>query len=635
MAVQQTIHYELANSADLNQLVSDLAQVEAGTIVIAFLASPSWKPSDLEIARLVAAARTSNKRLVAERGVGAISERAVLLGFHDSVVVSDAPNLALLDPSTLKTFTEAPTAVIRPLSSDDEPTATIPAHSTIGEVPTSAIRTPDWSDSTADLATYTPPTRQAVDEDTSVKDAPEVLATVQAPEPIAARLRGETVTEPTVEVRPDEHVPEPVQPVVPPVPISRSIGRMPAPIPIPTKAAVHAAPPKAARRRRLGVARISAAVLAPLIVIAVVVAIAIYTLPTASVTLIADEEAITSALTYGIATTSVNLDIAIDPTPLNTTSTAEATSEATGERYEPVGTASGVIQITNPLTQEVTIPAGTEVPGSNGVTYYTAEDVQLSAADPYGSMSFGSGNVGVYAGVLGPDGNFEAGSLTGQLGNQMFYTNPEAIGGGRLEQYSVVTEEDVTAAREQVERELLELAEEEFADQIPDQYEVIPGTLEVDEPEIEVSASAGDDGESVSASGSISVSAQLFDAEELHQLAGDEADRQLARQGGSERILLAESVTLKEPTDLDGSTPAFRVNVEAIARTVITEAEREALVEDLAGLSREEAEEILDSHPKVDQYQISIEPSWFLDRMPEIASRIDIHVSSGEQTASR
>ncbi|MEX2426107.1 MAG: hypothetical protein WD401_05010, partial [Thermomicrobiaceae bacterium] len=346
------------------------------------------------------------------------------------------------------------------------------------------------------------------------------------------------------------------------------------------------------------------------------------------------EEPISASLTYGVAISGESYDISVDPTSLSSESSAEATRQATGERFEPAGTAAGTIQITNPLTNEVTIPAGTEIPGANGVTYYTAEDVRLPAADPFGSQSFGSGSVGVYAGIIGPNGNLDAGALTGQLGTQMFYTNPGAIAGGRMDRYPVINEDDVNAVRGEVESALAEIARDEFMQEIPESMELVPGSIEIGQPDVEVSASAGDDGESVSAAGTISVSGQVYDPSELHEIAGSEADRQLARQGGSEHILLAESVTLRDPTDLPGETPAFKIDVEAMARKVITESEREAIIGQLAGLSRSEAEAILEDHPKVERFQVDIQPDWLLDRMPEIASRIDVHVSSGESTAS-
>lgn len=632
MAAQQTIHYELANETDLDQLVDDMSSIEASTIIVAFRKSPRWEASDLDLARLVAAARNWRKQLIAEKGNNAVADRAVLAGFRDQAVVSDGPDPALRDTNAFNMSSGV----------DEEPTAAI---SSLTSEPTSLITPDDRYDSTANLATYRPINRDVTiswnsaeapnhneepDEPVDQVDIPRSRKPIR----LEQQNRSRSSVFRTVNATPLAAVARtPANPVSSPAEryaVSAQDGTL-----VSTEDdASEQEPDSTPFWQRIGPVKLAAAVLAPVLVIVVMAAMAVYMLPTAEITLVPQEESVSSSLTYGVAATGTDFDISLDPSPLTNTSSAEITREATGERYEPAGTASGSIQITNPLTNEVTIPAGTEIPGSNGVMYYTAEDLRIAAADPYGSMAFGSGQVGVYAGVTGPDGNIEAGALTGQLGTQMFYTNPGEISGGWMQAFSVITEDDIEAARQQVEDELLEKAESDFLDSVPTGLNVIEDSLEVSEPEIEVSAEAGEDGESVSASGTITVRAQIFDPSELHQLAGAEADRLLARQGGSDRILLAETVAMKDPMNLNDEDSAFRIEVEAVARKVITEAEKTEIVEGLKGMDREEAEEYLSDHPKLQRHQITIEPDWLPDRLPEITSRISVHVSSGEPTAS-
>jgi hypothetical protein len=626
MAVHQTIHYELASAADLHRLVDDMSRIDAATVVVAFRPSHAWHASDVELARLVAAARTAGKQLIAERDADAVAERAVLMGFHDLAVVSDRPDSTLRDTSAISTAMTEVEGQTTPESNNES------------DDPTAVIKHEDQYDSTANLATYKPIgqdititwNRQGPDEgrDVGGNDSSER-------EPyLAQRHRSRSSVFRTVKpVSSHVHHVRSAPPTMPairqPVQISR-----PEPIDDKTFSEPRSLEVVTRRRKHLGLIKIAAAVLAPVLVLAVVAAMAVYLLPTAEITLVPQEEPISSSLTYGIAAANAEFDITMDPTPISSTSTASASTEATGERFEPAGTASGLIQITNPLTNDVTVPAGTEVPGANGVMYYTAEDIQIPAADPYGSLAFGSATVGVYAGVVGPDGNLNAGALTGQLGTQMFYTNPQGISGGRMDRFPVITQEDVDAVRTRVSEELMDIVEGELVAEIPDDHEIVPGTLEVGDPDVEVSAEPGQDGDEVSASGTIKVRAQMYYPEELHQLAGGEADRLLARQGGNDRILLAETVAIKDPTNLENGIPAFQIEVEAIARKVITESEKEQIIQEVTGLSREEAEEIIAEHPKVERFQITIEPDWLLDRMPEIKTRISVLVSSGEPTAS-
>ncbi len=619
MAEHQTIHYELARSVDLRQLVNDLPEVEASTVVVAFDESLGWTATDLELSRLVAAARNAGKRLIAEHGANATANRAVLLGFNDSAVVSDEPAAPIQQQDT------------RSITTSDQPTRAIWTGSG-NEDDTSVIQPADRFSSTANLATYRP-AENTVAGSWSAERSESAADETKAAPLVTPVSRSSTVVSKQVATTSGSQRSRASVAAIGRALNSTEIGRASAEAPKEEPAVVEPTPTRTNGRRRN--AKIAAAVIAPLVVIGVVAALAVYMLPNATVTLVPREDSVSSTLTYGVATANSSFDIELDPAPLSSTSTAETTREATGERFEPVGTATGTVQITNPLTHEVTIPAGTELPAANGVTYYTADDVRLSAADPYGSMTFGSGTVGVYAGIIGPDGNIEAGSLTGQLGNEMFYTNPEAIGGGRMERYSVITGDDITAAREEVANQLVSIAREEFESQVPEGHEIVPGTLEISDPEIQVDPSESQDGQEVTANGEITVRAEIYDPDELHEVASSEADRQLVRHGGSERILLAETVDLKEPTELDGDIPGFEINVQAVARTVISEGERQQLIDQLVGLSREEAEALLDEHPKVDRYQIEIEPDWLPDRLPEFANNISIQVSSSEPTASR
>jgi hypothetical protein len=625
MAGQQTIHYELSDSSDLTQLIADLHETEASTIVVAFSSSTGWSASDLELARLVAAARSAGKHLIAERSSGDVAERAVQLGFRSQAVVSDRPSQSQVDT----------TAITTPPVEDDEPTAAI------GPVLPSSGSTDDSDEkyySTADLATYTPIKKSTEiswnhpsdRQPKSQIDQPAEAPAYQPAFSLQPRHISRSSVFRTVVAPPSAAAGIAAQPHFGPAPQPQTIGRQAADTDD-VESDERRAP---SRWRRLGTAKLVAAILAPLVVLLVIGAMAVYLLPSAEITLVPEEEPVASSLTYGIAIDNVDYDVSLSPTQLTTRSTAEAQREATGERYEPAGTASGTIQITNPLTHEVTVPAGTEIPGANGVMYYTAEDLQIPAADPFGSMSFGSAQVGIYAGVTGPDGNIDAGALTGQLGAELFYTNHEGIGGGWMQGYSVITEDDIESVIAEVEQQLLEIAEDEFMADVPDGFELVPDSLEIGDPDVEADTEAGEDGESVSASGTITVRAHVFDPEELHQLAGSEADRLLARQGGNDRILLAETVSIKEPMALNQQNPAYQIDVEAVARKIITEAEKEQIIDAVAGKNREEVEAYLSEHPKVDRFQITIEPGWLPDRMPEILTRISVHVSSGDATAS-
>ena len=616
MAAQQTIHYQISGPGDLDRLLDDISELEPVLIIVALEGSRDFTVTDLQLARLVAAARTHRKQLVVESNVREYAHRALLLGFQESAIVSDAGN----SPASK-------TNVIRPLiasrNASDQPGSgfeTTSSLATYRPAPGQKQATFSWRGSVQPSHSGTQTgTVHIVDANWSTGRFRNTAGAGSNPRPGVS--------------------PDPAPTVA--MPAQDESRRRPTPVDVPTDQPERATEgkhrPSARKRRRRRDRRtfvLATAIIAPLLVIAVVGAIAAYVLPTATVTVVPIERPVTSTLTYGVAIDDASYDITIDPEPFSSSSVADAQIEATGERFEPDGTAGGLIQITNPLTSDVTIPAGTELPGANGVTYYTAEDVVIPAADPFGSLAFGSETVAVYAGIAGPDGNSDPGTVTGQLGNGLFFTNHEPIAGGTLRSIQVITEEDLERVRDEVVAELIEQAERDYMASVPLGMKVIPGSVEIGEPEIEVEGEAGSDGDMVSASGQITVRAQLFDPEELHRQASEEADRLLARQGGGDRILLAETVDVHEPTALNPEETAFKIDVAAVSRERFTESEREQLIQDLVGKSQEDAEAILERHPKIQSYSVSIEPEWLLNRLPEISSRIEVHISSEEQTAA-
>jgi hypothetical protein len=628
---QQTIHYDLAREEDLDRLLEEFPDIEARAVIVAFDATGDYQPTDLSLARLVACARNFNKRLIVESSDRELSNRAMRLGFDDLAVLSDTPPFAIKDKGAI-----APVIIARLDQGDAAKRFT----------------------TTASLSTYRPanvePDADSAGSEDEV-DAVETESTIESPPESASGSESETavIDASRVRGRPEtDAAPESAESSVDNVSDVQSPHEVGAPTqvhgpkrtPSPVQAAddeyepPRAAPSKRTYRSRRGRRRkgliLAAAVISPLIVIAVVGALAVYLLPTAEVSIVPVENTITSSLTYGVQTADASFDIAVEPTLVTNTSSSDATREATGERYEPDGTASGPLQITNPFMTEVTVPAGTDIGGSNGITYFTGEDLVIPAADPFGSLSFGSATVSIYAGIAGPDGNLDAGALTGQLGTGLFYTNPSPISGGTMRSISVIHEDDVAAVLADVEQALVEKAEDEFLRTIADDVVLIPDSVEILDPEVEVFGEAGTDGTEVSASGTITVRGRVFDPEELHERALEEAGRLLASQGGGDRIVLASTVDIADPVALNDEQTAFSVRANASARTVISEEEKQELIESLAGKSRSEAEDLLESHPKIARYDLVIEPDWLPDRLPEITSRIELHVSTGEQTAT-
>lgn len=384
-------------------------------------------------------------------------------------------------------------------------------------------------------------------------------------------------------------------------------------------------------RRKLGLA---AAVGAPLLVLVLVAALLSYVLPSATITLVPHEEEVAADLTYGVAVPGAEYDIMIEPDPIEHTVVFEQTIPATGERYEPDGTASGTVQFMNAMTTPIEIPAGTRLVGTNGVSYRTQYDVIVPAADPFGSLSLGTVTVEIVASIAGPDGNTPAGTIVGQLDNGAYFTNRDAIDGGTMRRIVVVSEDDIAALQEAAAAELSARAEPEFDGIIDPVLTLVPGSKVIEDPVIELSHEVGEDAEEVSIRATQTVRGAVFDRTQLEAQARDEVGRRLAAQAGSGVILLGPTVTIDDPVPLDEAETAFQVHASAVVRAVITTEEQEALINEVTGKSIDEVEAIVSALPNVAHFEIEHGPSWLPARMPQMASNIRVEVASGDQVGT-
>src|SRR5207237_8797688 len=125
-----------------------------------------------------------------------------------------------------------------------------------------------------------------------------------------------------------------------------------------------------------------------------IVAIALL-FPTATSTLIPATEQISADITYGVSAPNAHYDLAVDPRPSSVTLTYQGSVSTTGQRTVADGTASGTLLLTNASTAEVTIAAGTTFTSASGVSFSTTDDVVVPAADPLGTRTFGSTEVGI------------------------------------------------------------------------------------------------------------------------------------------------------------------------------------------------------------------------------------------------
>lgn len=355
-----------------------------------------------------------------------------------------------------------------------------------------------------------------------------------------------------------------------------------------------------------------------------------YVLPTATITIVPSEHAIAADLTYGLDTPDAAYDIKIAPTPMSNTSVFDKTIPVTGARFEPDGTAAGQILFTNPLTTAISLPAQSTITGSNGQVYLTQSDVTVPAADPFGSLSFGSAAVSIIAGQAGSGSNADPGYVVGQLSNGLFYTNREAVAGGTDKKIPTVSPDDIAALTEEARLDLDGRAENEFMGKIGSEMKLVPDSLKKGEPSLTFTHQANEDATEVAVHGTMDVNALTYDPAKLHEQARGEASRRLASQAGPDAMLLGTSLAITDPAPVNDQQTAFSIHADATVRSVITGEEQSRMASSLVGKDPEAAESLLQQQRDVANYQMTLSPSWLPEKLPELASRIHIELAGKE-----
>ncbi len=350
--------------------------------------------------------------------------------------------------------------------------------------------------------------------------------------------------------------------------------------------------------------------------------------PRATITLVPETRTLELEFTYGLTTSGRQLDLALTPREIERRISVDLSAPVTGERFEPDGTASGSVDLINPFPQAVPVPAGTSLSGKNGSRYLTVEEVTVPAADPFGSLSFGSTRVAIQAEVAGPDGNADPGVVTGQLENGVFYRNQEAVTGGTLKRVTLVTEADIEGLKERARAELQEGVTQALRESLAPGELLVGGSTEIGEPSYEFSHRVGEATDQLTVHAALTVRARAYNPEAMHQQAQDEAGRRLARLAGPHDVVLGNTLAFSPPETSDSTGLTWRIRARGQVRTVLTEAQLAAVRQAVLGRSLDEAEAVVRQIDGIAGARITLEPDWAPRRMPEFASRIEVVVES-------
>ncbi|MEZ4520131.1 MAG: hypothetical protein R3A46_00610 [Thermomicrobiales bacterium] len=371
------------------------------------------------------------------------------------------------------------------------------------------------------------------------------------------------------------------------------------------------------------------------VVSAMAVAAAVATLliallaPSANVVIVPETRTLDAEVTYGLEGSAVPLDIAVVPTTLKDTITFEATVPATGESLVPDGTARGMVYVTNPSSEEIVLPTGTIFTGPNGeASYLSVEEIDIPAADPFGSARFGTAVVEVEATEPGPSGNLDVGELSGTLASGILYQNRFPIEGGTSKAVAVVTESDIESVKSAARDGIETLRPSSLDEQIPGGWAVAqPATIKGDIL-MTVSTSTGTVANEVSVVATADIEGTVYDPAALEADARDQIQRILAAAVPEGFGLDMESLRTSVPRAVgDGSSVAFILTAEATAAAQFDAVFRDELAGDLVGKGEEHAVETLESLQHVNAFSVSYGPDWLpWNPVPRFEERISIDV---------
>jgi hypothetical protein len=298
---------------------------------------------------------------------------------------------------------------------------------------------------------------------------------------------------------------------------------------------------------------------------------------------------------------------------------------ATGKRVE-LTKASGTVRFENrDPTSTNRIASGSIVSTAAGVRFRTLVAVTVPRAELVGLTIFPArASVKVTAVEGGPDGNVDAGTIVvvpkGESSLFLKVTNPEPTTGGRSDEFTRVTQEDVDAAMATLDSSLHEAFREAMADpaQAPDGATVFPatGVLGPATPTVAPETLVGQEVQTfalgLSATGSVvaadSAPVTVIAAAAVHQ----------AIQPGHELVAGSVQVDIGDAIVV-GQSVSFPVTVTAQEVAVLDPAELEKMV---LGKPVDEAKAILEPYGDV---RISVSPDWS-GSIPTFESRVDLTV---------
>ena len=294
----------------------------------------------------------------------------------------------------------------------------------------------------------------------------------------------------------------------------------------------------------------------------------------------------------------------------------DKSAPATGEE-EVSRKAAGTIKVFNEFSEEPErLIANTRFETSEGLIYRVQNPITIPGYTRSGEKIVpGTLEVTVYADEAGQRYNIQSAKFTipGLAGDarfeKMYAEAVSPISGGFQGVTKVAKEEDVTLAREAIRKELGDQILDKAQQEVPEDFVLLPNTLSVRFESLpEESGEASD----VLVREKAVATVALFKKSQLASFIAEETigtyDGEDVRIDNLDSLKISVDETAKDAiASAEGTTFNFSISGDPLIVWVV---DYDALTEDLHGVSRDEASNILSEYSSIKEAEINISPFW-------------------------
>lgn len=295
---------------------------------------------------------------------------------------------------------------------------------------------------------------------------------------------------------------------------------------------------------------------------------------------------------------------------------------ATGTISIPGEYASGEVVFTNRTDQPVTVPQGTVVRTSSGVTarFMTVSEVQVPAS------LHGHARVGIIAADPGPAGNVRAltiNAVDGEVARYVNVLNNVGTGGGAFKQMPVISYQDFDQLQADLGRELQEEAYERLVSELGPGEFIPIDSLDVQVMSRQFDQVVNEQSETLSMQMKVVVGGTAVDGAAMHWLAADK----LEKDAGDDMRVIMDSLQVNHSNRVQVTERNVLLSVQASAQ-VAPVIDTERIKTAIRGRDIPEAEDWIREHLQLrDDARIAITPSWW-NRIPLLPARTDVVIAS-------